>query len=108
MRGPAAAPQTAPRRAAQSADSPSFGDDFGVNQTDRLGNLSMTPTHTVATAALIAALGLSQSGCIALAAGAVIGTAVGVTGKAVGLTAKGAGMVVGAVIPGGDQDEARR
>lgn len=66
----------------------------------------MTIARTAATAALIAALGVSQSGCIAMAAGAVVGTAVGVTASAVGMTAKGAGMVVGAMIPGdGKKDE---
>ncbi|MBR7620944.1 hypothetical protein JKL49_16235 [Phenylobacterium sp. 20VBR1] len=60
----------------------------------------MTIARTAATAALIAALGVSQSGCIAMAAGAVIGTAVGVTGAAVGMTAKGVGMAGRAIIPG--------
>ncbi|MDO8913042.1 MAG: hypothetical protein Q8N10_14700 [Phenylobacterium sp.] len=65
----------------------------------------MTIVRTAATAALLAALGLSQASCIAMAAGAVVGTAVGVTASAVGMTAKGAGMVVGAVIPGDGKDE---
>lgn len=57
----------------------------------------------------LAATALSLSGCLAAtAAGAVAGTAIGVTGAAVGATAKGAGMVVGAVIPDGDDDERRR
>ncbi|MCR5878781.1 hypothetical protein [Phenylobacterium sp. J367] len=58
-------------------------------------------------AALLTALGLSLSGCLAVAAtGAVVGTAVGVTGAAVKTTAKAGGMVVGAVVPGGgDKDE---
>ena len=68
----------------------------------------MHHARTAATAALILTLGLTQTGCIALAAGAVIGTAVGVTGKAVGLTAKGAGIVVGAVIPGDGKDDEER
>ncbi len=70
----------------------------------------MIPARAVATVALILAIGVSQSGCLALAAGAVIGTTVGVTGKAIGMTAKGAGMVAGAVIPGGkaEKDEKAR
>lgn len=69
----------------------------------------MKLARTAVTGALFLALGLSQSGCIAMAAGAVVGTAVGVTASAVGMTAKGAGMVVGAVIPGGgDEDEDKR
>lgn len=65
----------------------------------------MTIARAAATAALIALIGLSQSGCIALAAGAVVGAAVGVTASAVGMTAKGAGMVVGAMIPGDGKDK---
>lgn len=57
----------------------------------------------------LTATALSLSGCLAATAvGVVAGTAVGVTGAAVGATAKGAGMVVGAVIPDGDEDERRR
>ena len=67
----------------------------------------MTIARTAATAALIAALGVSQSGCIAMAAGAVIGTAVGVTGAAVGMTAKGVGMAGRAIIPGDSRDDER-
>lgn len=51
--------------------------------------------------ALILALGLSQSGCIALAVGTVAGVAIGVTAKGVGMTARGVGHVAGAIIPGG-------
>ena len=65
----------------------------------------MTIVRTAATAALIAALGVSQSGCIAMAAGAVVGTAVGVTASAVGLTAKGVGMAGRAIIPGDSRDD---
>ncbi|CAN5895210.1 hypothetical protein BH11PSE1_BH11PSE1_07100 [soil metagenome] len=65
----------------------------------------MTIARTAATAALIAALGVSQSGCIAMAAGAVVGTAVGVTASAVGLTAKGVGMAGRAIIPGDSRDD---
>ncbi|MFZ3007649.1 MAG: hypothetical protein WA047_15890 [Phenylobacterium sp.] len=65
----------------------------------------MTIARAAATAALLAALGLSQSGCIAMAAGAVIGTAVGVTGAAVGMTAKGVGMAGRAIIPGDSRDD---
>ena len=65
----------------------------------------MTPARAAARAILILAIGVSQSGCLAMAAGAVIGTTVGVTGKAIGMTAKGAGMVAGAVIPGGRAEE---
>lgn len=68
----------------------------------------MTLARTAATGALFLALGLSQSGCIAMAAGAVVGTAVGVTASAVGMTAKGAGMVVGAMIPGDGKDDETR
>ena len=68
----------------------------------------MTIVRTAATTALIAALGVSQSGCIAMAAGAVIGTAVGVTGAAVGMTAKGVGAVGRAVIPGDGKDDEDR
>lgn len=50
---------------------------------------------------LLAAVGLSLSGCLAMAVG---GAAVGVAGAAVGVTAKGVGMAAGAVIPGGDDD----
>lgn len=56
--------------------------------------------------ALLCALALPLSGCLAAAVGgAVVGTAVGVTGAAVGVTAKGVGMVAGAVIPDGDDDK---
>jgi hypothetical protein len=50
---------------------------------------------------LVAALGASLSGCLAMAVG---GAAVGVAGTAVGMTAKGVGMAAGAVIPGGDEE----
>lgn len=50
---------------------------------------------------LLAAAGVSLSGCLAVAVG---GAAVGVAGTAVGVTAKGVGMAAGAVIPGGDDD----
>jgi len=53
--------------------------------------------------ALILALGLSQSGCIALAVGTVAGVAIGVTAKGVGMTARGVGHVAGAIIPGGSK-----
>lgn len=56
--------------------------------------------------ALLCALALPLSGCLAAAVGgAVVGTAVGVTGAAVGVTAKGVGMAVGAVIPDGDDKD---
>lgn len=68
--------------------------------------------HRVSTLlrfAVLSATALSLSGCLAAtAAGVVAGTAVGVTGAAVGATAKGAGMVVGAVIPDGEDNERRR
>lgn len=68
----------------------------------------MTIARTAATAVLLAALGLSQSGCIAMAAGAVVGTAVGVTAGAVGMTAKGVGMAGRAIIPGDSRDDEER
>ena len=56
--------------------------------------------------ALICALALSLSGCLAAAVGgAVVGTAVGVTGAAIGMTAKGVGLAAGAIIPDGDDDK---
>jgi hypothetical protein len=58
--------------------------------------------------ALVLGLGFSQTACIATAVGATAGAVIGVTGAAVGATAKGAGMVVGAVLPGGGKDKARR
>ena len=68
----------------------------------------MTIARTAAAAALLLALGVSQSGCIAMAAGAVVGTAVGVTASAVGMTAKGVGVVGRAVIPGDSRDDEDR
>ena len=72
----------------------------------------MRAMRKTAVLALILGLGVSQSGCIALAVGAVAGTAIGVTGKAVGMTAKGVGKAAGAVLPGGgdkdrDKDDRR-
>lgn len=67
--------------------------------------------NTVARFALIAAAGVSLSGCLAaMATGAVVGTAVGVTGAVVGAGVKGTGMVVGAILPGGDdkKDEKKK
>lgn len=52
--------------------------------------------------AALAAVAMSLSGCLAVAAtGAVIGT----TGAVVGGTVKATGAVVGAVIPGGDDEK---
>ena len=61
--------------------------------------------NRTAALVLIAAVALSQSACLAAS---VAGAAVGVTGAVVGATAKGAGMVVGAVLPGGDDKDRRR
>lgn len=63
--------------------------------------------------AVLAAAGLTLSGCLAVgavgavggAAVGVAGAAVGVTAKAVGATAHGVGAVAGAVIPGGKKDD---
>ena len=51
--------------------------------------------------AALAAVAMSLSGCIAVAA---TKTAVGVTGAVVGGTVKATGAVVGAVIPDDDED----
>ena len=52
------------------------------------------PSRHLSALVLILALGVSQSGCLAVGVGMAIGTTVGVV-------AKGTGMVVGAVLPGG-------
>lgn len=66
----------------------------------------MFAPRKVAAIALILGLGVSQSGCIALAVGTVAGAAIGVTAKGVGMTAKGVGKAAGAILPGGgDKDE---
>ena len=62
----------------------------------------MSALRTALRLGLLAGVGLSLSGCLAMAVG---GAAVGVAGAAVGVTAKGVGMAAGAVIPGGDEDE---
>jgi hypothetical protein len=68
----------------------------------------MRAMRKTAAIALILGLGLSQSGCVALAVGAVAGAAIGVTAKGVGMAAKGVGKAAGAVLPGGDKDEHER
>ena len=68
----------------------------------------MTVPHIAARLALLSAITLPLSGCLAAAAvGAVGGAAIGVTGAAVGVTAKGVGMAAGAVIPGGGDEDRR-
>lgn len=67
----------------------------------------------LAPIALIAALALSQQGCVAVAVGTVAGTAIGVTGAVVGGAAKMGGKAVvatgKAVIPGdGKKDREER
>lgn len=69
----------------------------------------MPSKSTLLRIAAVCASATLLQGCIAMAVGAVAGTAIGVTTTAVGMTAKGAGMVVGAVIPGGgDKDKDKR
>jgi hypothetical protein len=69
----------------------------------QFGDFQMTGSFAL-RAAVLALVGCSLSGCLAVAAtGAVVGTAVGVTGAAV----KGTGIVVGAVIPGGGDKKDR-
>ena len=65
----------------------------------------MTLRRLVPAAAILAAVALTQTGCLAAAAvGTVAGTAIGVTGKVVGGAAKMGGKAVvatgKAVIPG--------
>lgn len=52
--------------------------------------------------ALLGAVAISLSGCIAVTAAS---TAVGVTGAVVGGTVKATGALVGAVIPDGDKGD---
>lgn len=65
----------------------------------------MSHVRKIASLALIALLGSSLSGCLAMAVGGAAvgaaGAAVGVTGAAVGATAHGVGAVVGAATGGG-------
>lgn len=65
----------------------------------------MPAPRRIVAVALILGLGVSQSGCVALAVGAVAGAAIGVTAKGVGLAAKGVGKAAGAVLPGGDKKD---
>lgn len=62
----------------------------------------MSAYRPIVRLALVAALSIPLSGCLAMAVG---GAAVGVAGAAVGMTAKGVGMAAGAVIPGGGKDD---
>ncbi len=62
----------------------------------------MNIRRVIALAALIGVAPALQ-GCLAVAAGAAVGTAVGVTGAVVGTTAKAGGAVIGAAIPDGDK-----
>ena len=61
----------------------------------------MRLTAPIARALLIAALGASTSGCLAVAA---TGAVIGATGAVVGTGVKATGAVVGAVIPGDDDN----
>lgn len=61
----------------------------------------MSPLRILARGAVLAATALSLSGCIAVAATSAV---VGATGAVVGAGVKTTGAVVGAVIPGDDED----
>lgn len=67
----------------------------------------MFAPRRIAAIALILGLGVSQTGCIALAVGTVAGAAIGITAKGVGMTAKGVGKAAGAILPGGGDKEER-
>ena len=60
----------------------------------------MSAPRRIAAVALILGLGVSQSGCIALAVGTV-------AGAAIGITAKGVGKAAGAILPGGGHKDER-
>jgi hypothetical protein len=62
----------------------------------------------IAVTGLILSLSVGLQGCIAMAAGAVVGTAVGVTGAVATGTVKGVGAVGRAVIPGDSRDDDER
>lgn len=57
---------------------------------------------SIALAALLAAVAVNLSGCLAVAA---TGAVIGATGAVVGGTVKATGAVVGAVIPDGDKKD---
>ena len=61
-----------------------------------------------ALTALLIAVALSVQGCIAMAVGAVAGTAIGVTGAVIGAAAKGTVAVGRAIIPGDSRPEKAR
>lgn len=67
---------------------------------------------SLARLAVLAAVSVLLSGCVAAAVGGaavgVAGAAVGATAKGVGMVAHGTGAVVGAVIPGGHEDKDAR